>query len=62
MRTSRALDPVIRRDILGLFSTSAEAMGLTGSLSFQVAATFPGPVEALPPSLRTAGGAGGFTA
>lgn len=62
VRTSRALDPVIRRDILGLFSTSAEAMGLTGSLSFQVAATFPGPVEALPPSLRTAGGAGGFTA
>lgn len=62
IRTSRALDPEIRRTLLGLFSQSAEAMGLTASLSFQVSATFPGPAEALPPSLRAAGGAGGFMA
>lgn len=62
IRTSRALEPEIRRTLLGLFSQSAEAMGLTASLSFQVSAAFPGPVEALPPSLRAAGGASGFTA
>lgn len=66
IRTSRPLEPDVRRTILGLFSQSSEAMGLTGSLSFQVSAAFPGPAEALPPSLRAtggaAGGAGGFTA
>lgn len=43
VRTKSELPQVVRRDIAGIFATSAQALALKGAVTFQVSARFAGP-------------------